>query len=255
MAQLSRLRAPLSNIYVLYALDLPFQDKRLYSLRSDLQTIAQSYAKVFKGERYSSPPIPVEDLLGGLAYNDPTNGFLRSLDLEIEMYRPPFPPQPYFTNRNGNGGFSPAKRDPDFWIETDWLDSLPHTLPVTTFSTTTMPPSSSFFVSFIAQGSTISQVTTGSAFLKPLTGRSGRLDSLADLAGSVILIHLQPGINAGMDPDLLSHVRLLSLTLSIDNATYTVRIQRLRTGVSPLFRWYELRIPVGMDFRSYLEQD
>jgi len=255
LAQLGRLRTPLINISIAYNVEIPFRDNRLHSLRERLESIARAYGERIKNdESYWAGPVPLETLLGGLDQDDPTNTLLRSLDLQIEMYRPPFPTQPYFTNAKGNGGHSPARQvpGPDFWIATEWVSSLSQVLPVANFSTNTMPHLTPFSVSFIAKNNSVLRVIAGCSFLKTTSGRSGRLDSLADLAGSVVLIHLQPDIRLGSNFNLLANVRLQSLSLSIDNAMYTVQMHKLRTGVSPLFRWYELRIPVNADFRAYL---
>jgi hypothetical protein len=248
-----------TNIEVVYEVTIPISDPRLSSLAADIVATIKGHPA--RPATYVGV-ISVADILPKLPKNDAGRTFLEGLDVEIEMYRPPFPAFPYYGDSKRTS--FPAGK-PDFDLRTEEMRSL-----------AASPSISNAQVSYGIQwtatwnGSWNLLSAFASGFLVPmvLQPRTGRLDSLADLPGSLILIHLIPEIfQAGpssLPPGLttvavainsdLSQGPLGEITgvaLNIDGEYRRFAIGKARKGVAPLFKYDAIVVPRNWRIDQY----
>jgi len=111
----------------------------------------------------------------------------------------------------------------------------------------------SAFISYSLEKTAV--LFVGNAYMGPLPKwESGRVTSIPDLAGSVIVISLYRDMFSSDDTyDLQLKSRLTGLvTLLIDGVYYVLAVDQMNTGVSNGVRWYSFAIPKNVDVRQYL---
>jgi len=97
---IDRLASPLADVSVTYDVAIPIDDPALRRLKTSLIAAGSSVEQQFKEESgagsYIAPDMPLSAVFAQLTPYDVGDGFVRSMDLAIEIYRPPFPNQPYY---------------------------------------------------------------------------------------------------------------------------------------------------------------
>jgi hypothetical protein len=88
----------------------------------------------------------------------------------------------------------------------------------------------------------------------PILDRTDKINSIADLPGSLLLIYLNPGFFTtdlhNMDLQLEPH--LSDLLLVVNGVSYIVNLGHAETGTTAMLRWYAVMIPAGSDIHDYL---
>lgn len=111
--RLAELQTQIGDTYVTFSMTLPVSDPSLAELESKAwnslasQRLAQTATQHSEHERFALGPLDPTDLFRSLAVNGASYNVLGGLDLQIEMYKRPFPSEPPFARQ------SPARSNPD----------------------------------------------------------------------------------------------------------------------------------------------
>jgi hypothetical protein len=225
------LESPLTNISAEYILTITMDDPMLRVLKARLLSVDEDYRKQVSAAKPQNgllqipwPIFPIDQILNGMPPTDPGSALLRSMNIVVEIYKPPYRGRPTYRAHQGNKMV--AAWDPvDFLIETVGTDGH--------YAQIGLP---------VARPGDVSVMITQMG-LPTHISRSGRLYSIADLPGSTILIHLLPDFFAVDHPGLLETAHLDELALTIDGARYGIALKEAFVGNAPFFPYYEIRVP------------
>jgi hypothetical protein len=252
---IARLQSPIINTDVTYEVAIPIGDPRLTTLRN---VIINSSRKLEYKYNHGRPPMgvlprfPLTEILARLPPMDAGIYFLRSMDIEVDLYRPPFPASPEASESSVNGS-------PDLVLGTEYVSPLPETLgkEIQLPGTLGALPAHTPYVVYLCGCNPQDYFTRPAPFVSaydvPIKRayHSRRLDSLLDLAGSLMVIHIRPDLtNAARDPSVTQKAMLKRFTLSIDGVNYHVDLKKALVGAAPLFTYYELMIPDSWNSQS-----
>ena len=231
------------DVEAVYEVDIPLADPRLQSLKASIVALLPSRAS--QPVTYAGV-VPLVDLLSRLPVNDSSRAFLDGLDLEVEMYRPPFPTQPYYGDSSRS--HFPAGQSVDFDLQTTAMRSLPSIL---RNSSGRVPYGVQWTARWDGSWHLLSAFLSG--FEVPMTrgGRTGRLDSIADLPGSFILIHLIPDFFFPILPNSVPLAQVTGVALNIDGAHRRFSLDKAHKGAAPLFNYYEISVPNNWPVNRY----
>jgi hypothetical protein len=253
---IDRLGSPIVNTEVTYEVSIPLSDRRLEALKTGLMRSARQmefrYNHLSPPE-WVSPRMPLTDILRELPpwptpyFFDASFTFLRSMDVEVDFFRPP-----------ADGAQTSNADYPDLQLSTEYLSPLP----LTVAKSVQLPhplgriaPIESSPYDIVLCECKQSEVFTNpapfvSAYDVPIKRslRSGKLDSLLELAGSTMEIHLRPDYETlAAQPDILKGARLKLFTLTVDGINYHTDLTKAVVVPTPLFNIYAIRIPKNWD--------
>lgn len=216
-AGIERLASPLSNVTVWYDADTNINDALFQTLRAVLLT-----SKDFS----AAPPFSVVTVLKDLQPADagPGSLLMQSMQLSVEMDRPPFP-STYCVGKPNQ-----------MWLYT--LGRGDRVL------TTTGPDVISFYMLHRLSPPDYNITAGASAAPTELVARTGRIDSIEDLPGSRLVFHLVPSLLIyGLYPSLLFRTDLTVRGITINGKFYWVRFSKARKGRCNVYPYYQLQIP------------
>lgn len=248
-SSLESIRTPLHDVYVSYGIDLPINDVNLSAFRRRLLVDAVDFESSKHPSGFYSPPhFPYSRaFLDGFSSSRLGLDVLLSMDLEIEFYQPPFPSAPFYSTG------VPARRDPvpDYRLWTDVAASSRDDS-----AESSSYAKSAYQVVFTGAPKDIATHPSSvwvAAFMVPTVRnfRTERIDSINDLSGSMMFVHLASRIQTFEQPlnAVLVRTKLLFLQIVVDGVQYNIPVHKMKSGVSPLTKWYELDIP-GQGLRA-----
>jgi len=255
-----RLGEPIRDVYVSYQVALPLTDRKLKPFQHFLDSQAteqRDFDISYAMEHNQSIPSPGDasisvdadddgDLRHYLSKDRTASKFVRALDLDVEIYRQPMPEKVLWFKTSR---WSSALVSRDLELASD--ASIAHLMDPYFKGTANLRPSA--FISYSLEKTAV--LFVGNAYMGPLPKwESGRVTSIPDLAGSVIVISLYRDMFSSDDTyDLQLKSRLTGLvTLLIDGVYYVLAVDQMNTGVSNGVRWYSFAIPKNVDVRQYL---